>query len=136
MTLPSGPVSLEQVPLPGTFGIYTPVATHQVISDSSSWAELWSLMTHSSSDPPPVDFSRDVVLFTTMGPQPTASYHTKIDGASLDSHGRLLVAVTEFSQNCNGLPIVTYPTDAMTVSRAFASHVVFQITKTGYSCGP
>ena len=135
-TFPSGPVSLGQVTLPDAYGIYTPVAAHQVISDSSSWTQLWSAMTRSSSEPPAVDFSRDVVLFTTMGPEPTDTYHTKIQGATLDSHGRLLVAVSELSQNCNGGPVVTFPTDAMTVSRAFASHVVFQITRTGDSCGP
>jgi hypothetical protein len=70
--------------------------TRIVVRSQNDWAALWSrhVRTQSTSPPPPVDFSRDMVVALFMGERPTAGYAievTRIErtGAGLTVHYRM-----------------------------------------------
>jgi hypothetical protein len=54
--------------------------TQIVVRSQSDWAALWSrhARTQLASPPPPVDFSRDMVVALFMGERPTAGYAIEV----------------------------------------------------------
>lgn len=149
-TSPSVPISLVHPASPSSqvfsfpsafqFSLEETPAEQLVISDAASWTSLWSQLVKGHSpvpDAPVVDFSQDVVLFATMGPEPNSGYSTSIQSATESGGGRVVVEITETSPGptCGGLDVITYPVDAVTVPRRVVLHIEFHVTKTVHDCG-
>jgi len=149
-TSPSGPITLVHLSSPSSKFFSFPSAfqfflentpeEQLVISDAASWTDLWSRLVKRNSpvpDAPVIDFSQDIVLFTTMGPEPTSGYSTFIQSASENGGGRVVVEIAEISlgTNCGGLDTITYPVDAVTIPRRVVLHIEFHVTKTVRDCG-
>lgn len=149
-TSPSGPISLTHLSspsdkffsFPSAFQFFlgdTP-AEQLVISDAAAWTTLWSQLVSGHRpvpDAPVVDFSQDVVLFTTMGAQPTGGYSTSILSATESGGGRVVVEIVETSPgpSCGGVEVITYPADAVTIPRRVVLHIEFHVATAVRDCG-
>lgn len=141
-TAPSAPVPFTRLaPFPVS-GLSASALTsgQHVIRDADTWAAVWSSLTSGMTPAPPppsVDFATSVVLFTTMGRQPSSGYHTSINAVTSGGVEQLLVSVDQTApgSTCVVAPATMTPADAVVVSREAASFVDFKVTPSVHECG-
>lgn len=140
-TAPSTPVPFTRL---ASFPIVNPGSSvfsgQQVIRDTATWATAWSGLTNTITPHPllpQVDFTTSVVIFTSMGKQPSGGYQTFVSAVTSDHAGHALVAIEQTvpGSNCAVTAAVTTPTDAVTISRDAASSVDFKVTHSVHQCG-
>lgn len=64
-----------------------------IVLDEASWHSLWSQRLEGR--PPPVDFTRDMVLGVALGERPTGGYAVRIERVEREADGTLNVEVRE-----------------------------------------
>jgi hypothetical protein len=114
-------------------------AGRQVITDAASWSAFFSAATKNRSPSPAVpdiDFSKRVVLATTMGRQITTGYGIQIASARTGDEGVVAVAVLQTipGRSCGVDNFVTAPADAVTIPRAVGSTVEFHVVQQEIDC--
>jgi hypothetical protein len=109
-----------------------------VISGPRAWNAAWTDAGFDTAKLPlpVVDFSNDVVLLTSMGPEPSGGYFTSFRSVTTGTSGRLLVAIGTVAPGCGAITIVTYPADAILIPRALARVVDDQVTPSVRGCPP
>ncbi len=141
-TAPSAPVPFTRLaPFPVS-GLSASALSpgQQVIRDADTWAAVWTSLTSQTTPAPPlpsVDFTTSVVLFTTMGRQPSSGYRTSISAVTSGAVEQLLVSVDQTTPgaSCVVTPAMTSPADAVVVSREAASFVEFKVIPSVHECG-
>ena len=93
----------------------------QVIRDEISWAAIWDQAMSRHSEPPalpPVDFSREMVLFAAMGGRPSGGFTIVVEDVAYQG-GRLDVTIAESSPGrfCVVTTALTQPFTAVRVAR-------------------
>src|SRR3954468_2011565 len=90
-----------------------------VIRDSTAWHRYWADIHRPfipAPAPPPVDFTREVVLLAAMGTRPSGGFVIRIDSATVGA-ARLLVQVTQIvpGKGCVVPTVITQPVDMVRV---------------------
>jgi hypothetical protein len=93
-----------------------------VVSDSLSWAQLWTTIIEGQSDPakiPAVDFRKQQVVVAALGERKRAGYAIRIEQIE-QSNGMRQVVVEETAPgtNCNSSEVITTPLDAVVVNKS------------------
>src|SRR5579862_3319882 len=134
-TAPSAPIPFARLAAFPLFVSASSVsAGQQAIRDPDTWAAVWSDLTGKTSPGAPlpaVDFTRSVVLFTTMGPQPSSGYETSITAVKADPAGHLVVTLNQTApgSGCVVAATITTPADAVIVPSDTAFSVDFEVTR-------
>ena len=107
-----------------------------VIRDQDQFQRIWDRFFARRFDRPmpAIDFSTQMVVVVTMGPQPTAGYAVRITGVSRNDRG-IVVHVTTSSPgpNCTVAQVRTLPT-AFSRLRKTDRPVQFEFTRTTRDC--
>jgi hypothetical protein len=90
----------------------------EVIKSAGAWAVVWDEI--AAGPPPPVDFSRDMVILYAAGEQPNGCHDAEIRNLE-SSHGLLEVEVDrlEPGAGCGCTPVVTRPAHAVRTAHSF-----------------
>jgi protease stability complex PrcB-like protein len=96
-------------------------AERRAIRDARAWTDLWARITANASPSvpaPPVDFTKDMVLFASLGTRGSGGYSIAIDKV-VESNGKLEVIVRETSPgpNCAATMAITAPVTAVRIPR-------------------
>lgn len=99
-------------------GIYEP--RNFVVRSQAEWEGIWRRITASHGDrppPPEVDFQREMLLVSAMGPQPSGGFRARIErvldgGAELEAQ----VVHTSPGPRCGAIAAITHPIDIVVVA--------------------
>jgi hypothetical protein len=97
-----------------------------VIRDSAAWLAFWdTLMAHTRTAAPPVNFEQDMVIAAALGRRANTGYSIQIDQVQAHA-GDFWVHVRGRTPNlsCVRLPVETSPVTAVRVTRQ-AGHATF-----------
>ena len=94
----------------------------QVVRSQADWAALWTRISARSGEPhapPPVDFSRDMLLAAGMGTRPTGGFAIEIDRVA-EGDAELVAHVVRTSPGprCGVTSALTQPVDVAAVPRS------------------
>ena len=107
-----------------------------VIRDQASFEQLWNRLFARRTDRPmpTIDFTTQMVVAVSMGPQPTTGYAVRITGVRRADRG-LVIDVTAISPgpNCQVAQVVTHPV-AFSRIRKTDLPVRFEFTRTTRDC--
>jgi len=91
------------------------------VQDSADWKAIWARIVGPNSEvpPPPVDFSREMLLIAGMGEQPCMGHLVSIDTVMQDDDRRIYAVVRERHRGagCGCLNAVISPVDVVRVPR-------------------
>ena len=93
----------------------------ELVRDQESWARLWSEIHRgqdSAGQPPPVDFSRQMLILAALGTRPTGGFAVKVRGVS--TRGEQLEVVVLESCPAQGAMVtaaLTQPVEVVRVAR-------------------
>ena len=140
MTGPSLPLRFggtREYPRPPINGFHTEKGFREVIKSREEFSDFWKRFTAPISPvnqippPPEIDFSKEMIVVSAMGMQPTTGYWTIIDGAC-EVDGQIEVFITNVAnKTCGAFPTVTYPADAVRLPR---SNLPIVFRETQISC--
>lgn len=127
MTGPSLPLRFggtREFPRPPINGFHSEKGFREVIKSREEFNDFWKRFTAPFSPanqippPPEIDFSKEMIVVSAMGMQPTSGYWTIIDGAC-EVDGQIEVFITNVeNKTCGGFASITYPADAVRLPRS------------------
>jgi hypothetical protein len=92
-----------------------------VISDSLSWAQLWTQIIEGQNNPtrlPAIDFRKQQVVVAALGERKRAGYAIKIEQIEQsDGMRQVVVQETAPGPNCSSAEVITTPLDAVVVNK-------------------
>jgi hypothetical protein len=93
-----------------------------VVRDAAAWNALWTRV-HARQSPvpalPSVDFKKEMIVFASLGTQPSGGYSVLIDGASEAGEGAINVTVRSITPGakCGVTAALTEPVDMARLAR-------------------
>jgi hypothetical protein len=121
----------------GEFGLYNPI--EMVIRDPETWETMWRQL-HQDMTPPPVDFTREQVVWIDLGERPSSGYFVNIDCVQeIGSPFGLLQTVVDYTENipgpdCNVLWVMTSPYQIVKTPLTVPNDM-FNHNSVVYNCG-
>jgi hypothetical protein len=94
-------------------------AVRQVVRDTVEWQRAWSETRRTSTDsaPPPVDFSKNMVVIAGMGVVPATGYELFVDSVRSVEWGTLIFVRSTSSTGCSEGGMTAEPVDIVRVPK-------------------
>jgi hypothetical protein len=94
-------------------------AVRQVVRNPVEWRRAWSETRRASTDsaPPPVDFSKHMVVVAAMGVVPATGYELFVDSVTSLEWGTLIFVRSTSSTGCSESGMTAEPVDIVRVPR-------------------
>ena len=106
------------------FGFQTDKGFRLVVKNQDQYNEFWKQLIAPIAPGkwippmPEIDFSKEMLVVSAMGPRPSTGYGTVIDGAC-EADGQLEIFISTLDVQCGAaLAVITYPADAVLMPRS------------------
>lgn len=96
-----------------------PEAVRQVVRDTVEWRRAWSETRRAATDsaPPPVDFSKHMVVIAGMGVVPATGYELFVDSVTSLEWGTLIFVRSTSTTGCSEGAMTAEPVDIVRVPK-------------------